>query len=75
MSDREIIYQLLDTIPDSKISYVIGYIQGLMAEEAEEPNAETIEAFKEVDDMKRTGNGQHFNGSTKDFLNMLLEDW
>ena len=74
MSDRERIYQLLDTVPDSKISYVIGYIQGLMAEEAEEPNAETIEAFKEVDDMKRTGNGQHFNGSTKDFFNMLLED-
>lgn len=49
MSEREKMYQLLDTVPDSKISYVIGYIQGLTAEEHDEPNAETIAAMQELE--------------------------
>lgn len=61
MSDREKIYQLLDTVPDDKIAYIIGYIQGLTIERSEKPNAETIAAFAEVDEMKRTGNGQKFD--------------
>lgn len=30
MSDREKVYQLLDVVPDSKLPYVIGFIQGLL---------------------------------------------
>lgn len=41
-------YQLLDTIPDNKIAYIIGYIQGLTATEQDIPNAETL-ANKERD--------------------------
>lgn len=74
MSERERLYQLLDTVPDTKIAYLIGYIQGLTTEERDEPNEETLDAFAEVEEMKRTGSGQHFIGSTKDFLNMLLEE-
>lgn len=29
MSDREKVYQLLDVVPDYKLPYVIGFIQGL----------------------------------------------
>lgn len=61
MSDRERMYQLLDTVPDDKIKYIIGYIQGLTIEKSEIPNKETLAAFQEVDDMKRTGNAQKFD--------------
>ena len=60
MSDRERMYQLLDTVPDNKIAYIIGYIQRLTVEKSEEPNSDTLAAFAEVDEMKRTGSGQRF---------------
>ena len=56
MSERERLYQLLDTVPDSKISYVIGYIQGLTVEKQDEPNAETIAAMQELEN----GGGESF---------------
>lgn len=74
MSDREKVYQLLDTVPDYKIGYVIAYLQGLTENDADEPNEETIAAMKETDEMIANGTGQHFTGSAKDFLNMLLEE-
>ncbi len=61
MSEREQMYQLLDTIPDNKIAYIIGYIQGLTTTERDIPNAETLAAFAEVDEMKKTGSAQSFN--------------
>ena len=61
MSDRERMYQLLDTVPDNKIAYIIGYIQRLTVEKSEEPNSDTLAAFAEVDEMKRTGSGQRFH--------------
>lgn len=42
--------QLLETVPDNKIAYVIGYIQGLTMEKEDEPNEETIAAYKEGDE-------------------------
>ena len=72
MSDRERMYQLLDTVPDDKIAYIIGYIQGLTIEKSEIPNKETLEAFAEVDEMKRTGSGQRFDNL--DDLWASLED-
>ncbi len=74
MSDREVMYQLLDSVPDNKISYIIGYIQGLIVENQDSPNAETIEAIKEADEMIEKGTGQQFEGSAKDFIGKLLEE-
>lgn len=61
MSDREKMYQLLDTVPDDKIAYIIGYIQGLTIESNDKPNKDTLAAFAEVDEMKRSGSGQRFD--------------
>ena len=72
MSERERAQQLLDSVPDYKIQYVMAYLQGVTAGE-DEPNAETLEAFAEVDEMKRTGAGEHFGGSTEDLFKMILE--
>jgi len=75
MSERERMYQLLDTVPDDKIAYIIGYIQGLtITEKSEMPNAETLEAIKEGDEMLKNGTGQRFEGSTEDFFKMILEE-
>lgn len=38
---------------------------------AKTPNAETIAAMEETDEMIRTGGGQHFQGTTEDFFAML----
>ncbi len=74
MSDREKMYQLLDIVPDSKISYIIGFIQGLTVEERETPNAEALAAFQESDEILKNGTGQRFDGSTEDFFKMILEE-
>lgn len=62
MSDREKLYQLLDSVPDAKIAYIIGYVQGITAAEQDKQEAETVyldewdlkmiaEAKKENDDI------------------------
>lgn len=75
MSEMERATALLGMVPQSKLGYVIGYIQGLLVDDAlgkeDVPNAETIAAMQEINEMIRTGSGQHFNGSTEDFFAML----
>ena len=61
MSDRERIYQLLDVVPEYKIGYVIAYLQGITEGEDVKPNRETLEAFAEADQMRRTGTGHRFD--------------
>lgn len=70
MSERERLYQLLDTVPDAKISYIIGYVQGITADDTETPNADTIAAFIEGDQLIQNGNGQKFTSIT-DLFNEL----
>jgi len=72
MSERERVYQLLDTVPDSKISYLIGYIQGLTVEDEEIPNDDTLAAFKEGDEMLANGTGKRYTNSAELFAD--LED-
>lgn len=70
MSNKERAIQLLDQIPESKMIYIISYLEGAVIPD-EEPNAETLEAFAEVDEMKRTGSGEHFEGSTEDLFTSI----
>ena len=74
MSERERLYQLLDTVPDTKIAYLIGYILGMTLDGGDIPNGETELAMEEADRMIENGMGQHFEGPAKDFINMLLEE-
>lgn len=72
MSNREKCVALLDSVPEYKLGYVLAYLQGLTADEADEvPNATTIAAMQEVDEMIRTGSGQHFQGMAEEFFAML----
>ena len=77
MSTREYAKTLIDQIPDSKLIFIVNYLQGAaLPDEVETPNAETLEAIQEVDQMIKDGTGEHFTGSTSDFLDQLLaEGW
>ncbi len=70
MSYKELTKNLIDQIPESKMYYIVAYLQGAAVSE-EIPNAETLEAFAETDEMIRTGGGQHFKGSAEEFFSML----
>ena len=48
MSDRELAKSLIDHVPESKLPYVVAYIQGVMVPD-ETPNAATLEAMAELD--------------------------
>lgn len=70
MSNKELAIQLLDKIPESKMYYIIGVLEGAAIPETETPNKETIEAMEEL----QNGGGEIFEGSAHDFLQMMLED-
>ena len=69
MSNRELAKSLIDQIPDSKMYYIIAYLQGAAVPE-EMPNAETIAAIEELE----TGGGTLFTGSTEALFSELMEE-
>lgn len=69
MSNRELAKSLIDQIPESKMYYVISYLQGAAVPD-ETPNAETIAAIEELEN----GGGTLFTGSTEDLFAELMED-
>lgn len=73
MSSYELAKILIDRIPESKILYVLSYLQGVAVPD-EQPNADTLAAMAEVQEMIKNGTGQHFTGSTANFLAELLQD-
>lgn len=73
MSNRELAKNLIDQISEAKLFYVIPYLQGAALSD-DIPNAETLEAMAEVQAMIQTKAGEHFDGSTADFLAMIAEE-
>lgn len=69
MSNRELAKTLIDQIPESKLFYIIAYLQGAAVPD-ETPNAETIAAMKELEN----GGGIVFTGSTEALFAELMED-
>ena len=69
MSNRDLAKNLIDQIPESKLVFIIPYLQGAAIPD-EMPNEKTLEAFEE---MKNSG-GHLFTGSTEDLINELMED-
>lgn len=69
MSNRELAKNLIDQIPESRMYYVISYLQGAAVPD-EMPNAETIAAMKELEN----GGGTLFDGSTEDLFAELMRE-
>lgn len=75
MSTREYAKELIDQIPESRLIFVVPYLQGAaIPDDVEVPSAETLAAINEVDDMIRSGKGEHYEGSTADLFSQLLAE-
>ena len=54
MSTREYAKTLIDQIPESKLIFIVPYLQGAaLPDDVEMPNAKTLAAIEEVENMKR----------------------
>lgn len=69
MSNRELAKNLIDQIPEGKLFYIIAYLQGAAVPD-EAPNAETLEAFAELENK----GGHIFSGSTEQLFAELMEE-
>ncbi len=80
MSYQEIAKNMIDRLPEDKMVFIInileniGEISGVDVYHDFKPNAETIAAMAETDEMIRTGSGQHFEGSAEEFFAQILEE-
>ena len=75
MSARELAKSLIDQVPENKLLYIIAYLQGAaLPDDVETPNAKTLAAIEEVENMIETGKGEHFEGSTADFFAQLAAE-
>ena len=71
MSSRDQIMQMVDAMPEYKVNGLLNFLRLFMADQEDTPNAETVAALLEGDEMLRTGKGQHFQGTAKEFFDML----
>ena len=67
MSNREKVIEIVNTMPEYRITGLLAFLQSY----EDLPNDDTIAAMEEVDEMIRTGAGQHFKGSAAEFFAML----
>ena len=75
MSTRELAKSLIDQEPENKLLYIIAYLQGAaLPDDVETPNAKTLAAIEEVENMIETGKGEHFEGSTADLFAQLAAE-
>lgn len=69
MSYKEIAKNLIEQIPDSKMYYIVAYLQEAAVPE-EIPNTETIASINELE----SGGGTLFTGSTEALFAELIEE-
>ena len=76
MSNKEKCVAMLDDFTESQLVNVAAMIQAMKqaiedARGYDTPNDETVAAMQEVNEMIRTGTGQHFKGSAAELFAML----
>lgn len=76
MSNKEQCVALLDDFTEAQLVNVAAMLKTMRqaiadALDGETPNATTIAALMEGDEMLKNGTGQHFQGSAEDFFAML----
>ena len=71
MSSRDQIMQMVDAMPEYKVNGLLNFLRLFMADQEDTPNAETVAALLEGDELIRTGKGQHFQGTAEEFFAMI----
>lgn len=69
MSNRDLAKTLIDQIPESKLVYIISYLQETITSDTV-PNQETLQAFAELDN----GGGSLCSSSTEKLFTELMEE-
>ena len=72
MSDKEKAIKLLDYIPEGKMSYILGILEGAAIPD-ETPNETTIAAFKEGDQLLADPDAKRYS-NTNDLFAALEEN-
>ena len=65
MSSRDQIIQMVDAMPEYKVDGLLDFLRLFMGDQNDTPNAETVAALLEGDEMLRTGSGQAWTGSNE----------
>ena len=73
MSEREKLFQLVDDIPDYKLTYAITYLQGLTDGGRAELNKETLEAFEEAERISKDPTVKSYT-DVQEMFREILED-
>ena len=79
MSNRELCVSMLDSFTESQLGNVAAMLQTMRqaildAVTPNIPNAETIVALKEGDEILRNGSGAGWTGSTEELFQKILEE-
>ncbi len=74
MSEREKLYQLVDAIPDYKLTYAITYLQGLTDGGRAELNKETLEALEESERISKDPNVKSYTDVKEMFKEILADE-
>lgn len=76
MSNKEIAIDIINQIPEYKLSYVVDMLNGLkgLLVDNDELNQDTVDAIDEISAMQKNNRGQHFDGSTKEFFEMMAKE-
>lgn len=69
MRYKEMAKNLIDLIPNSKMIYVLSYLQGAAVPD-DTPNEDTLEGINELEN----GGGTTFSGTTAELFNELMAD-
>ena len=64
MSEREQVIEMINGMPEYKIAGLLAFLRTF----EDIPNAATVAAMEETDEMIRTGAREHFTGSAADFF-------
>jgi hypothetical protein len=74
MSKREMAFQLLNEVPESKMMYVISFLQGVIVPDDETPNDETLQAIAEGEKMLKNPSDYKLYSSFDEVLEDVLND-
>ena len=79
MSNHDICVSMLNDFTETQLANVAAMLRTMKqtiadAIYSETPNAETVAAMEEVNEMIRTGSGQRFKGSAEELFAMLDDE-
>lgn len=74
MSTKELTFDMINTLDENRIQLVFNFVRFLKSEYSENPNAETIAAIEEVEEMRKNPEKYKSYSSFGEILNEVQEE-